>query len=209
MNRLFITLANSNPWFNIREYYRFRKTMTNSVSPIQVSVPTGTVTVLLNVVMPSNRSQGGVKTSKKLAFYRNYAGSRARTVLLKGPKVVTVASPSWGMSWRISFQLWPLAVNAVRLEFPVSIDSPIKPFALKLQKFSGEYNRPQAPGLNLVRVNRPILNAIKVLPSFSLNAIEFKPMSIKISLETSHSRIFMSNPNNANLLKQYGSSRIL
>jgi hypothetical protein len=158
--------------------------------------------------MPSDRSQGGVETSKKLAFYRNYAGSRARTVLLNGPKVVTVASPGWGLSWRISLQLRPLAVNAVRLDFPVSIDSPIKPFALKLFKFSGEYNRPQAPGLNLVDVKRPILDAIKVLPSFSVNAVEFKPKSIKISLDTSHSRIFKSNPNNAKLLKQYESSRI-
>ena len=182
--------------------------MANSVSPIQVAVPTGTLTILLNVVMPSNRSQGGVETSKKLAFYRNNAGSRARTVLLKGPKVVTVASPRWGLSWRISFQFWPLAVYAVRLDFPVSIDSPIKPFALKLFKFSGEYNRPQAPGLNLVKVNRPILNGVKLLPSFSFNNIEFKPKPIQISLDTSHSRIFMSNPNNAKLLKQYESSRI-
>lgn len=181
--------------------------MANSVSPIQVAVPTGTLTILLNVVMPSNRSQGGVETSKKLAFYRNNAGSRARTVLLKGPKVVTVVSPRWGLSWRISFQFWPLAVYAVRLDFPVSIDSPIKPFALELQKFSGIYKIPQAPGLNLVDVKRPILNAIKVLPSFSVNAVEFKPKSIKICLDTSHNRIFMSNPNNAKLLKQYESSR--
>ncbi len=186
----------------------FRNTMANSVSPIQVSVPTGSLTLLLNVVMPSDRSQGGVETSKKLAFYRNYSVSRARTVLLNGPKVVTVASPRWGLSWRISLQLWPLAVKAVRLEFPVSIDSPIKPFALKLHKFSGEYNRPQAPGLNLVKVNRPILNGIKLLPSFSFNNIEFKPRPMQISLDTSHSRIFMSNPNNAKLLKQYESNRI-
>ena len=186
----------------------FRNTMANSVSPILVSVPKGTLTVLLNVVMPSNRSQDGVESSKKLAFYRNFSGSGARTVLLKGPKVVTVASPRWGLSWRISFQFWPLAVYAVRLDFPVSIDSPIKPFALELQKFSGIYKLPQAPGLNLVDVKRPILNAIKGLPSFSVNAVEFKPKSIKISLDTSHSRIFISNPNNAKLLKQYESSRI-
>lgn len=182
--------------------------MSNSLSPIQVEVPIGTLIVLLNVVMPSNREQGGVKTQKKLAFYRNNAGSRARMVLLKGPKVVTVASPGWGLSWRISFQFWPLAVNVVCLDFPASIDSPIKPFALKLNKFSVEYVRPQSPGLNLVKVNRPILNGVKLLPSFSFNNIEFKPRPIQISLDTSHSRIFMSNPNNAKLLKQYESSRL-
>jgi hypothetical protein len=192
----------------LRNQRTFRITMTNSKSPVQVSVPSGTVALLLNVVMPSNREQGGFKDRYKLVFYRNNVEMKSRAVLLKGPKVFTVASPSGGISWVISFKLWPMAVNAVRLDFPVSIDSPVIPFAIELQKFSGIYKIPQAPGLNLVDVKRPILNAIKVLPSCSLNAIEFNPKSIKVILDTSHSRFFKSNPNNAKLLKQYESSRI-
>ena len=198
--------------FNFRgEFHKqriFRNTMANSMSPIQVSVPTRTVALLLNVAMPSSREQGGVKDRFRLVFYRKNVKSKSRVVFLKGPKVVTVASPSMGISWVISFELWPMSVKAVRLEFPVSIDSPIKPFALELQKFSGIYKIPQAPGLNLVDVKRPILNAKKVLPSFSVNVVEFKPKSIKISLDASHSRIFKSNPNNAKLLKQYESIRL-
>ena len=85
--------------------------MANSVSPIQVSVPTRTVALLLNVVMPPNREQGGVKDRFRLVFYRNNVKSKSRVVFLKGPKVVTVASPSMGISWVISFKLWPMGIK--------------------------------------------------------------------------------------------------
>ena len=176
--------------------------------PIKVLIPRGSIVLLRNVVLATDRSQSGVKSRFKVVFYRNNTISKPRNVVLIGLKEVFVAPPRVGSSFALHFRFRPFTIRIERLHFS-PYETPLRRIEFKISKIDSKYKIPNGPIFNRFSLDLTGPKIFNSLIEIKRKSSYFEREAPKLKLDLSRESIFEPTPLNARLLKDYESNRKL